>query len=88
MVILELKCHVLRRQIQIFIENIFATINFKNIKDDYSEKIAENVEKTHFLEIFETPPDLFQANPLKIHFREDVRRLCDRRTDGQTKFDQ
>jgi hypothetical protein len=30
-----------RREIQILIENIFGAMNFKNIKDDYSEKFVE-----------------------------------------------
>jgi hypothetical protein len=33
------------RDIQISIEIIFAAMNFKNIKDDYSENFAEMLEK-------------------------------------------
>jgi hypothetical protein len=32
-----------------FLENYFAAINFKNIKDDYSGKIAEILEKFFIL---------------------------------------
>jgi hypothetical protein len=34
-----------RREIQILLENIFAAINFKKLKDDYSGKFAAISEK-------------------------------------------
>jgi hypothetical protein len=40
-----LKSRFFRREIQIFIEIIFAAKNLNKIKDDYSEKFKEILEK-------------------------------------------
>jgi hypothetical protein len=47
-----LKCHIFQREIQFPIEIIFAAMNFKKLKDEYSEnfaEISENVQSGVFL---------------------------------------